>query len=692
MFYSQDLLCRRSGRFAVIWLLAHTPPRSRSRYVSSKDVSAIDIPRACADILLPPAPMSLRFVSTLLLGLAQTLGRQATLLHADTNAARSRIVTAPWVAINRSAANSHMLPPAEAIANIHAITLPDALVPEYPNWHANSEHWVLASVCLSGGVGQNPRLQACQQLGWLGEVDTHALPSDSSVIPHSSSPLRAASSHSGASYTAAWESISIPDADMRRATRPTASNDSPGLLLLHSSSPAQRIPPVPSGDDLIQLADDAEEPSFHFDHEGNLQFAPLADSDHSRDLSLDAEPHTQLLGQFASIEQDLRAPHVPHRDDSPTANPSSAIRHEQALEIAENDVLCNVETSDQERPAKRQRVTRRQLAEICSIAATGTFIQRVPELWANTCYWHAESQATLHARASKNSRCHIAQQVHKATMMYSVPDICDAAQLLGPLPPELCDLLSARGSPVPSDQGPLADYDDDNGAGMYGEGEDVLELELGRGGTPATNDLLAGNDQYPDIHLDIPWLNPDIFNPAWNRQSMGQALSIRTESSPEPALHQHHRQSRHSASSIGTPASRAPSLDPPSSDDGIEIQSFQLAAHNLGEPEPGCPPLSEHGLDSFLDVSRFGPSGSADGGQSAIEQLDKDSSSFRQFALARMAEHGTDTLVFDNLLQHPYRNRRVAARAFADLLQMATKSVFGVSQSKPFATINISTL
>ncbi|KAJ2035602.1 R8 protein, partial [Coemansia sp. S2] len=145
MFYSQDLLCRRSGRFAVIWLLAHTPPRARSRYVSNKDVSAIDIPRTCADILLPPAPMSLRFVSTLLLGLAQTLGRQATLLHADTHAARSRIVTAPWVAFSRSVANSHMLPPAEAIANIHAITLPDALVPEYPNWHASSEHWVLAS-------------------------------------------------------------------------------------------------------------------------------------------------------------------------------------------------------------------------------------------------------------------------------------------------------------------------------------------------------------------------------------------------------------------------------------------------------------------------------------------------------------------------------------------------------------------
>ncbi|KAJ2096890.1 hypothetical protein GGI16_004710 [Coemansia sp. S142-1] len=638
--------------------------------------------------------MSLRFVSTLLLGLAQTLGRQATLLHADTHAARSRIVTAPWVAFNRSAANSHMLPPAEAIANIHAITLPDALVPEYPNWHASSEHWVLASAGLNGDVDHSPRLRACQQLGWLGEVNNiHALPSDSSGILHRSSPLRAASSHSGASYTAAWESISIPDADMRPVTRPAARNDSPGMLLIRSSSPAQPILPVPSGDDLIQLAVEAEEPSFHFDHEGNLQFEPLADSDQSRDLSLDAEPHTQLLGQFASTEEIVQVPHGPRLDNNPASNLSSVVRDEQALEIAETDVLCNAGTSGQERPAKRQRITRRQLAEMCSVTATGTFIQRVPDLWANTCYWHEESQATLHARAIKNSRCHIAQQVRKATVMYSMLDICDATQLLGPLLQEIASPLYDHGSPAYSVQGPLADYDDDDGGvDMYDEGEDALELELGRGGSPATNHILADNEQYPDIHLDIPWLNPNIFNPAQHRQSMGQTLSIRTESSPEPTQIQHRRQSRQSVSSAGTHASRAPSLDPPSSDDGIEIQSFQLAAHNLGEPGPIRSPLSEHGLDSFLDVTRFGPGDSADGGQLAISQLDKDSSSFRQLALARMAEHGSNTLDFDNLLQHPYRNRRVAARAFADLLQMATKSVFAVSQSKPFATINIYTL
>ncbi|KAJ2825271.1 hypothetical protein FBU31_003761 [Coemansia sp. 'formosensis'] len=476
---------------------------------------------------------------------------------------------------------------------------------------------------------------------------------------------------------------------MRRAAQPATNSDSHDLLLLCSSSPAQRINAAPTGDDFVQLVDEIEEPSFHFDHEGNLQFAPLIDSDHSCNLSLDAETHTQLLGQFASTEQTLQVPHMSCLDDGPTVNPGSAAADERALEIAENKVLCN---DDHERPAKRQRITRKQLAEMCNDAASSTFIGRVPELWANTCYWHAGLQATLGATVSKTSRSDIAQQVRKASLIYSVPEHCNMAQLLGSPLQEPNGPMSAFGSPVHSDQGSLVDYGNDDGVDVYGEGDDALELELGRGGTPATSALLAGNEQYPDIHLDIPWLNPNIFNPIQHRQSMGQTLSIRTESSPESALRQHCSQSRHSASSAGTPASRAPSLDPPSSDNGIEIQSFQLAAHSLGEPELGRSSLSEHGLDSFLDVSQFGLGGSADGGQSVIGALDKDSSSFRQFALARMADHGTDMLVFDNLLQHPYRNRRVAARAFADLLQMATKSVFAVSQRKPFATINISTL
>ncbi|KAJ2743996.1 R8 protein [Coemansia sp. BCRC 34301] len=667
MFYSHDLLCRRNGRFAIIWLLAHAPPRSRPRYISSKEVSAVDIPRACADILLPPAPMSLRFVSALLLGLAQTLGRQATLLYADAQATRSRVVSAPWVAATRSNANAHTLPPSEAVASIHAITLPDALVPEYPNWHVGSEHWIMLSSAL-----HNPRLRACQQFGWLGNVDVHPLQSNSSVVSLSSSPLQATSPSSAVPYTAAWEDISIPDASVRRALPPASINSSPGLLHPLSSSPAQCVPAAavtPMDNGFINPTDDGEEPSFHFDLEGNLQFAPLVDSDHhSRNLSFDTDPHTQFFGQFTPSHLAMPAPPAPPR----RRHSSSAARDELALEAAENDVFCHVD----DRPTKRQRTVRRQLVDLGGAAAAGTFVLRVPELWANTCYWHAESQAVLAVRANKDARHHIPRQIQVATTMYSIPDTCNATRLLGPLPAQM------RDSPSPmleSDNGWIASYggdDDDN----------ALELELGRGGSPALNAQFHGDEQYPDIHLDIPWLNPNIFDPARPRQSIGQALSIHTESSPEPAHLQNHKYQQHDASGVSTPASRAPSLDPPSSDDGIEIQPFQLVAHNLEEPEQERSPRSEHGLDSFLDTSRLGHS-IAD-----TRQLDKDSSSFRQFTLARMADQGTDVLVFDDLLQHPYRKRRVAARAFTDLLQMATKSVFGVTQCEPFATINITKL
>ncbi|KAJ2895685.1 R8 protein [Coemansia aciculifera] len=634
MFFSHDLLCSRNARFAAIWLLAHAPPRSaRPRSVATKD---INIPRACTDILQPPAPMSLRFVSSLMLGLAQTLLRQAAQLYADAHAARSRIVSAPWVAVTRSNANDHLLPPAQAIARVHVITLPDALVPEYPNCHASSEHWILMST-----AHQTPRLRACQQLGWLANSNDSANSASTescSMLPNS----QESPPNPTPSYTAAWDDISIPDPDhVRRALPPTSLNSSPDLVLSCSESPPAHYISTDHNADMPLSDHREEQPSFHFDPDGNLLFADS--NDHSHNMSLDADPHTQLLGHYFASNQ----PDIYSRDE------------QVALEAAENDVLAHADN----RPFKRQRVFKRQPAE-----SSSTFVSRVSDLWANTCYWHTESQPLLRAKFDKSTAlCLVARQLQIATATYSVPDLCLAAYILEPP-------YQAPDSPSPALD---AAYYDDN--------DDALELELGRAAfsptqsprlhTAAVVDGDDGNEHYPDIHLDIPWLNPNVFNP---RLPVGQAFSIRAESSPEPAAsyHSHH----HSVSNT----SRAPSLDPPSSDDGIEIQSFHLAAHNLEAPDQH-PHSDEHGLDSFLDASQLGCSSSA----ADAFQLDKDSASFRQFALTRMADQASDRLVFDDLLLHPYRNRRVAARAFTDLLQMATKSVFAVNQFEPFATITI---
>ncbi|KAJ1720679.1 R8 protein [Coemansia erecta] len=230
----------------------------------------------------------------------------------------------------------------------------------------------------------------------------------------------------------------------------------------------------------------------------------------------------------------------------------------------------------------------------------------------------------------------------------------------------------------------------DNCNDAYGESidghifDDDLDLELEelRGEAPETTEQEL---DHLDLHLDIPWLNPDMFNPAQRRQSAaGRSVSIRTESSPDPA-----RYGRQNSASIqGTPNSHVPSLDPLSSEDGLEIRSFELTAPGAdADPNLDASMVSLLGLDSFLDISRLGANVVH---QTATIEMDRESRSFRQFVLARFDDHRSGTIAFERLLLPSYNNRRVAARAFVDLLQLASKSVFGVHQKEPYATIYIS--
>ncbi|KAJ2472826.1 R8 protein [Coemansia sp. RSA 2322] len=713
MFYSQDLLCRRNGHFAAVWLLAHASARTRSRYVSIKDIVAIDISRMCVDVLHPPAPLSLRLSSTLLLGLAQTLSRQIGLLYADCHAVRARIVSTPWVAANRTTATQNTLPLDAAVATSYAIALPDAVVPEYASWHNTSEHWMAATIGLFDNAESTSRLHTWHRLGWLSG-DAAALQEEHTLHLPDSSPLRVASAMSGASYTALWDSTSIPDAEVCRSMRPPSVSDSPGLLLLASSSPGnQRLP----SDHGVHLDHEAEDPSFHFDHNGNLQFE-RPDAAHSRHMSLDEDPHTEILYQLSS-DPLLMPPAI--SDLNPVLS-SQALKSltgsadilqtlphsklplsqasEHALEMAEVAVLCNPCENDSPPPTKRQRLSKRRLAEIASAAVTATYVQRVPELWGKTCIWHKETRSARAAKAAKQAHCQVAHQVDRAAKMYAASELPALAHLLDyaplaadSLPNGLTTDASPPNSPICGPD-PLGDYSDNDSVLAHAPADQDLELELGRGGHQSTDVLQEDDEPYSDINLDIPWLNPSIFDTAQHRRSVGHTLSIRTESSPEPAHFYNGNQRRRqlSVSSQDTSASRALSLDPPLSDDGIEIRPFQLAAHNLGPVDAKSSPPSLRGLDSFLDTSRVAVGAAADvvdlNATNSL-QLDKESSSFRQFTLAQMEAQGSNVLAFDDLLQHPYRNQRVAARAFSDLLQMASISAFGVAQREPFAVISI---
>ncbi|KAJ1730656.1 hypothetical protein LPJ61_002901 [Coemansia biformis] len=200
----------------------------------------------------------------------------------------------------------------------------------------------------------------------------------------------------------------------------------------------------------------------------------------------------------------------------------------------------------------------------------------------------------------------------------------------------------------------------------------------------ALRHILEPSDGILDIHLDVPWLNPTLLAEVQRqRPAIGSQLTL-ADSSAAVASQQPPSISRQS-----TPASRVPSLDPPSSDDGLDIQPFELAAENLGAGVSANSALDARGLDSFLDVSIVSASTDEEGPAVLAAEMSRESRCFHQYTLAKMRDGGSDRLNFSELLEPPYRSPRVAARAFVDLLQMATCSVFGVEQEAPYAEIAI---
>jgi hypothetical protein len=57
----QDILTRRKGGLAVVWLAATLGPRSSLKRLTKKDVVACDIVKACEKITVPDEPMALRY-------------------------------------------------------------------------------------------------------------------------------------------------------------------------------------------------------------------------------------------------------------------------------------------------------------------------------------------------------------------------------------------------------------------------------------------------------------------------------------------------------------------------------------------------------------------------------------------------------------------------------------------------------
>ncbi|KAI8320359.1 hypothetical protein GQ54DRAFT_340653 [Martensiomyces pterosporus] len=726
MFYSQDLLCRRSGRFGTIWLLGTSSSRCRWHHVSNKEVASIDIQGVCSDIAFPQAPLALRLTSTLLVGLSRALNRKAMLLYADCHSTWSRILSTPWVTSKQGF--NPAVTASTIAANIQAITLPDTITPVYREQADDVGLWMATTAgCALDDIKDTHR--RWKELGWLGEGfasgSSEARDQPRQSLPEHALGAAAASdsAHSFVSFTSSWTSISMTDTHARNQGPDADSSFLSDPLLVETSSGGNGSCCDYGGQESQELVlEDDDETPVRFDRDGNLHFAPTG-STLSLSLGLSADAHTEILhhsttmataaggegaalpilgssvplssvliashavaatqcepaavqntGESDEVSMQARGHigsssggnhydgyHAPaaqalrtytlesagllhgHLHDRSTSAGDQSSTHSlrssshthgnlnlDDLEIAENDVILRrwAETEATSPTAnsvatslpgsKRCKLGKRQLEEVIDdSSSSGTFERHVSALWCDTCYWHESKRAKVAAKLGEYALSRISRHVALATAHAArpelLPDISAAETgLFGCVPSEgsrinwLTGECSPSSSQVSSVEGGL--FLDGGGDDDDKLSDEAYELEIGRAVSPVGR-IQQETDREFQIHLnlDIPWLNPKLLSGMQRSDSGSRQTSVRTESSIDsPELHQRN------GSIEDTPVSRASSMDPPSSDDGLEIQQFELAANGL-EPEAAYAMSTAHDLESFLDMSG---EGSGDAGKS----------------------------------------------------------------------------
>ncbi|KAK9367990.1 Rec8 like protein-domain-containing protein [Lipomyces kononenkoae] len=91
MFYSYDILSRRSSSLSTVWLVATLGSKSSLKRVHRKDILSVSIPDACNLIIHPPQPLALRLSSNLLYGVISIYDQQSGFLHSDVTNAYTKL-------------------------------------------------------------------------------------------------------------------------------------------------------------------------------------------------------------------------------------------------------------------------------------------------------------------------------------------------------------------------------------------------------------------------------------------------------------------------------------------------------------------------------------------------------------------------------------------------------------------------
>ncbi|KAK9245781.1 Rec8 like protein-domain-containing protein [Lipomyces tetrasporus] len=91
MFYSYDILSRRSSGLSTVWLVATLGSKSSLKRVHRKDILSVSIPDACDLIIHPPQPLALRLSSNLLYGVTSIHDQQSGFLYSDVTVAYTKL-------------------------------------------------------------------------------------------------------------------------------------------------------------------------------------------------------------------------------------------------------------------------------------------------------------------------------------------------------------------------------------------------------------------------------------------------------------------------------------------------------------------------------------------------------------------------------------------------------------------------
>ncbi|CAG8479730.1 2859_t:CDS:10 [Cetraspora pellucida] len=76
MFYSKEILTRKKGGLGIIWLAATLGSRSSLKKLSKKEVNSVNLVKACEYVTSPPEPLALRLTSNLMIGITRVYDQQ----------------------------------------------------------------------------------------------------------------------------------------------------------------------------------------------------------------------------------------------------------------------------------------------------------------------------------------------------------------------------------------------------------------------------------------------------------------------------------------------------------------------------------------------------------------------------------------------------------------------------------------